>query len=127
MSRSARITVLELGASPRAWASCPAAGADDWVVVAQQSDEDAADFTRRVQKRAQRLCKDDTQIAAVDVYAGPGGGRDRSDARREVIAELGIQLATGGRLTLWSASDDAPADAEMTAILAQFGPLLAER
>jgi hypothetical protein len=36
-------------------------------------------------------------------------------------------MAIGGRLTLWSGSGDARADAELAAILAQFGPLLAAR
>jgi hypothetical protein len=34
-------------------------------------------------------------------------------------------MAQGGRLTLWS--DTATEDAELSAILAQFGPVLAER
>ncbi|MEI9948575.1 MAG: hypothetical protein WDO74_06210 [Pseudomonadota bacterium] len=127
MSRHTRLTVLELGASAIAWASCHALGADDWIVVAQQSDEAAPDFTQRVRKRAQRLRKEDAQIDSVDVYAGPGNDRLSSAARRQVIEELGVEMATGGRLTLWSGSDDARGDAELAAILAQFGPILAER
>jgi hypothetical protein len=127
MSRRARLTVLERGASAIAWASCHALGADDWIVVAQQSDEAAPDFTQRVRKRAQRLRKEDAQIDRVDVYAGPGNDRLSSVARREVIEDLGVQMAQGGRLTLWSSSGDARGDAELSAILAQFGPALAER
>jgi len=127
MSRRARLTILELGSSAKAWASCHALGTDDWVVVAQQSDEAAADFTRRVRQRTLRLRREDAEIEAVDVYAGPGCGGGSSAARREVIEELGAQMADGGRLTLWSASSDVEADAELGAILAQFSPLLAER
>ncbi len=43
------------------------------------------------------------------------------------LSELGVQMAKGGRLTLWSGTDDARGDAELAAILAQFGPILAER
>ena len=124
MSRRARLTVLELGASATAWASCHALGADDWLVIAQQSDEAAPAFTQRIRQRAQRLRKEDAQIDSVDVYAGRGND---SAARRAVIEELGVQMAQGGRLTLWSGSDDAQGDLELAAILAQFGPALAER
>jgi hypothetical protein len=110
-----------------AWASCRGLGADDWVVVAQQSDEAAPDFTRRVRRRAQRLRKEDAQIDSVDVYAGPGSDRLSSAARREVIEDLSVQIAQGGRLTLWSGSGDVRGDADLTAILAQFGPVLAAR
>ena len=127
MSRKARLTVLERGASAIAWASCHALGADDWIVVAQQSDEAAPDFTERVRKRAQRLRKEDAQIDRVDVYTGPGNDRLSSAARREVIEDLGVQMARGGRLTLWSGSGDARGNAELAAILTQFGPVLAER
>jgi hypothetical protein len=127
MSRRARLTVLELGASAIAWASCHGLGADDWIVVAQQSDEAATDFTRRVRKRAQRLRKEDAQIESVDVYAGPSSDQLSSAARREVIEDLGGQMAEGGRLTLWSGSGDVQGDAELAAMLAQFGPILAER
>ncbi len=101
MSRRARLTVLELGASAMAWASCHALGADDWIVVAQQRDEAASDFTLRVRQRAQRLRKEDAQIDSIDVYAGPGHDRLSSQARRAVIEELGFEMARGGRLTLW--------------------------
>lgn len=97
------------------------------MVVAQQSDEAAPDFTQRVRQRAQRLRKEDALIDSVDVYAGPGNDRLSSAARREVIEELAVQMAKGGRLTLWSGSDDTRGDAELSAILAQFGPILAER
>ena len=127
MPRRARLTVLELGSSATAWASCHGLGADDWVVVAQQSDEAAPDFTRRVRHRAQRLRKEDALIDSVDVYAGPGGGPLVSAARREVIEDLGVQLAQGGRLTLWSGPADTQSNEELAAILAQFGPVLAER
>ncbi|MEI9938919.1 MAG: hypothetical protein WDO69_17010 [Pseudomonadota bacterium] len=127
MSRRTRLTVLELGASAIAWASCHALGADDWIVVAQQSDEAAPDFTHRVRKRAQRLRNEDAQIDSVDVYAGPRSDQLSSAERRRVIEELGGHMAKGGRLTLWSGTDDARGDAELAAILAQFGPILAER
>jgi hypothetical protein len=127
MPRRARLTVLELGSSATAWASCHGLGADDWIVVAQQSDEAAPDFTRRVRRRAQRLRKEDAQIDSVDVYAGPGGGRLVSAARREVIEDLGVQMAEGGRLTLWSGSGDTHSDEELAAIMTQFGPILAKR
>jgi hypothetical protein len=96
--------------------------------VAQQSDEADADFTRRVRLRAQRLRKEDAQIDAIDVYA-TASARDphRSVARRQVIEELAVQLGAGGRLTVWSSSNDPLADAELAAILAQFAPILAER
>ena len=110
-----------------AWASGDSLGADDWIVVAQQSDEAALDFTQRVRQRALRLRKEDAQLDAVDVYAGAGNDRLSSSARREVIENLGVQMAQGGRLTLWSSSDDSQGDAELAAILAQFGPALAER
>jgi hypothetical protein len=127
MLRRARLTVLEIGASPTAWASCYALGADDWIVVAQQHDEAAPDFTQRVRQRAQRLLKEGAQIESVDVYAGPANDRLRSAARRQVVEELSGQMAVGGRLTLWSGSNDASADKELSAILAHFGPILAER
>jgi hypothetical protein len=128
MSRRARITVLELGASPTAWASCHALGADDWIVVAQQSDEPARDFGERVRLRARRLRKEDAQIEAVDVYTAPDSDAPRSLARRGVIAALGEQMAIGGRFTVWSdPNEGARQDAELSAILAQLGPLLADR
>ena len=127
MSRRARLTVLELGAPAMAWASAPShtPTADDWVVVAQQGDEADADFTRRVRLRAQRLRNEDAQIDSIDVYAGANS--DRRTARRQVIEELAVQLVAGGRLTLGSPSNDPTGDSELAAVLAQFGPLLAER
>jgi len=127
MLRRARLTVLESGASATAWASCRALGADDWIVVAQQRDEAAPAFTQRIQRRVQRLRNEGAQIEAVDVYAGPDTDRLGAVARREVVRELSGQMAVGGRLTLWSASNDVRADADLTAILAQFGAILAER
>jgi hypothetical protein len=127
MLRRARLTVLESGASPTAWATCHALGADDWIVVAQQRDEAAQEFTQRVQRRVQRLRNEGAQIEAVDVYAGPDNDRVCLAARRAVVQDLSGQMAVGGRLTLWSGSDDARGDAELAAILAQFGPVLAER
>jgi len=127
MSRRARLTVLESGASATAWASCNALGADDWIVVAQQHDEDAPAFTLRVQRRVQRLRNEGAQIETADVYAGPHNDLQCANARRNVVRELSGQMAPGGQLTLWSASNDARADTELTAMLAQFGPILAER
>jgi hypothetical protein len=128
MSRRARLTVLELGASPTAWASCHGLGADDWIVVAQQLDEPAPEFTERVRQRARRLRKEDAQIEAVDVYTAPHSDAPRSLARRIAIEALGDQMAEGGRLTLWSDSaEGSQGDLELAAILAQFGPILAER
>jgi len=127
MLRRARLTVLESGASATAWASCHALGADDWIVVAQQRDEAAPAFTQRVQRRVQRLRNEGAQIETVDVYAGPDNDRLCVTARREVVRELSGQMAIGGRLTLWSGENDARGDAELAAILAQLGPILAER
>ncbi len=127
MSRRARLTVLELGASPTAWASCRGLGTDDWIVVAQQRDEPAPEFTERVRQRARRLTKEDARIESVDVYTASRADEQDSSARRDVIEALGSQLAQGGRLTLWSASADSQTDAELAAILAQFGPALAQR
>jgi len=127
MSRRARLTVLESGASSTAWASCRGLGTDDWIVVAQQRDEPALEFTERVRQRARRLRKEDAQIQSVDVYTAERPDAPGSAARRDVIEALGGQLAPGGRLTLWSASEDARTDAELAAILSQFGPALAQR
>jgi len=128
MSRRTRLTVLERGASPTAWASCHGLGADDWIVVAQQSDEPAFEFTERIRARARRLRKEEAQIEAVDVYAAPYSDAPSSLARRGVIEALGDQMIAGGRLTLWSDSPEGSGtDAELSAILAQFGPILAER
>lgn len=124
MSRRARLTVLELGASPLSWASSSAPGADDWVVVAQQSDEAAADFTERVQRRARRLRREDAELEAVDVYAAPSNDVPSSSARRNVIQDLSGQMARGGHLTLWTPVEN---NLDWTTILAQFGPMLAER
>src|ERR1700709_2611048 len=100
MARRARLTVLELGASPTAWASCHGMGADDLVVVAQQFDEPAGVFSERVTLRARRLCKEDAQIEAVDLYTAPNSGARGSQARRGFIEALSDQMAKGGRLTL---------------------------
>jgi hypothetical protein len=127
MSRRARLTGLELGASPTAWAACRGLDADDFIVVAQQGDEPAPEFTERVRQRARRLSKEDAQIEYVDVYTAAGRDEPGSTARRAVIEALGGQMAQGGRLTLWSAAEDTQTDAELTAILAQFGPILAQR
>ncbi|HEY5375619.1 MAG TPA: hypothetical protein VIK01_18195 [Polyangiaceae bacterium] len=127
MSRRARLTVLELGASSTAWAACRGLGMDDWIVVAQQRDEPAPEFTERVRQRARRLRKEDAQIDSVDVYTAERRDARGAAARRAVIEALGGQLAEGGRLTLWSASEDSHSDAELSAILAQFGPTLAKR
>lgn len=111
-----------------AWASCPSLAADDWIVVAQQHDEPVNEFTERVRHRARRLHKEDTKLESVDVYAAPHGDAHRSAARRGVLEELGLQMAPGGQLTLWSASENDPAsNAELAGILAQIGPILAKR
>ncbi len=127
MSRRARLTVLELGASPTAWASCRGLGTDDWIVVAQQRDEPAPEFTERVRQRARRLTKEDARIESVDVYTASRSDEQDTSARRAAIEALSGQLAQGGRLTLWSASADSQTDAELADILAQFGPALAQR
>src|SRR5450432_752925 len=127
MSRRARLTILESGASATAWAACRGLGTDDWIVVAQQRDEPAPEFTERVSQRARRLRKEEAQIDSVDVYIAERRDAPGSAARRAVIEALGGQLTQGGRLTLWSASEDSHSDAELSAILAQFGPTLAER
>ena len=127
MPRRARLTVLELGASSTAWAACRGLGTDDWIVVAQQRDEPAPEFAERVRQRARRLRKEDAQIQSVDVYTAKRRDAPGSVARRDAIEALGGQLAEGGRLTLWSASEDSHTDAELAAILAQLGPTLAER
>jgi hypothetical protein len=110
-----------------AWASCHAQGADDWVVVAQQSDESTPQFTERVRQRAARLCREDAHLESVDVYAAPHSDALGSAARRRVIEELADQISNGGRLTLWSAPNAADSDAELSATLAQFAPILAKR
>jgi hypothetical protein len=102
-------------------------GTDDWIVVAQQRDEPAPEFTERVRQRARRLRKEDACIESVDLYSAARDDAEDSAARRAVIEDLGGQLAQGGRLTLWSACEDSHTDAELTAILAQFGPVLAKR
>ncbi len=127
MQRRARLTVLELGASPVAWASCRGLGADDWIVVAQTSDESVPEFTARVSQRARRLRREDARIEVIDVYAAPRSDAPSSVARRSVIEELADQMEQGGRLTLWSSSDSAQSDAELSDILAQFAPILAKR
>ncbi|MEP7051356.1 MAG: hypothetical protein ABJB12_13435 [Pseudomonadota bacterium] len=127
MPRRARLTVLEFGASATAWASCRGLGTDDWVVVAQQQDEPAPAFSERVRQRAQRLRKEDAQIESVDVYTASRADEQDAWARRVVIEALSAQVAQGGRLTLWSASEDSATDAELADILAQFAPVLADR
>lgn len=127
MSRRVRLTLLELGASPFAWASHYGQGADDCVVVAQQRDESGFQFTERVRHRARRLCREDATIESVDVYASPRSDRPSCNARRSVLEELGSTMSAGGQLTLWSASGDIAGDVELAATLAQFAPLLAKR
>lgn len=127
MSRRARLTVLELGASSIAWASRYGQGADDCIVVAQQSDESTPEFSERVRQRARRLHREDTHIESVDVYAAPRTDAPSAAARRVVIEELANQMTAGGQLTLWSALEDSAGDAELAATLAQFAPLLAKR
>lgn len=127
MSRRARLTVLELGASATAWASCGGLGTDDWIVVAQQHDEPAPAFSERVQQRARRLAKEDAHIESVDVYTASRADEQDASARRAVVAALGGQLTQGGRITLWSASEDVQTDADLADILAQLAPALAER
>jgi predicted NUDIX family NTP pyrophosphohydrolase len=95
------------------------------VVVAQQRDEAATTFSERVRQRARRLSKEDARIESIDVYAAPHKNDETALARRSAIEELGVELADGGRLTLWSA--DQRGDEELTAILADLGPLLAQR
>lgn len=126
MSRRARLTILERGASATAWASCSALGADDWLVIAQQADESTRDFTARVRHRARRLRKD-ASIESIDLYTAPAQTVAGSRARRLAIVELGGRVAPGGRLTVWSGSSDAASDRELSAILTQYGPLLAKR
>jgi len=128
MSRRARLTILELGASPAAWAACHSPAADDWIVVAQQSDEPPTEFTERVSQRARRLRKEDAQIDVIDMYTSPRSGAPALMARRAAIKALSGQIAEGGRLTLWSTgSEDTQKDAGLDAFLAQLGPVLAER
>ncbi|HET7542905.1 MAG TPA: hypothetical protein VFK05_23695 [Polyangiaceae bacterium] len=125
MTRHARLTVLELGAPAKTWASCHELGADDWLVIAQQSDEDASDFSERVLQRARRLCREGAQLDSVDVFTG--SARLSAAARRDSIEELAGRLVEGGRLTLWSGGNDARAQAELTELLRQLSPLLAKR
>src|SRR4051812_30624796 len=107
MTRRARLTLLELGASPTAWASHPnGQGADDCIVVAQQSDESGPQFSERVRQRAQRLRREDAFIESVDVYAGPDRDEPSSAARRSVIQDLTSHMTAGSQLTLWSAPTD---------------------
>jgi hypothetical protein len=98
-------------------------GTDDWLVVAQQSDEPAGAFSERAQRRARRLGKS-ASIELIDVYTAEACDEHASLARRAAIEALGGQLVRGGRLTLWSPGTD---DAGLAAILAHFGPVLAER
>ena len=128
MSRRARLTILERGASSTAWATCPGLGADDdWVVIAQQHDESTREFAERVRQRARKLRKH-ASIESIDLYIGPpnedaGSGR----SRRLAIVALGRRVATGGRLTVWSGARGADEDSQLAAILAHYGPLLAKR
>lgn len=126
MSRRARLTILERGASATAWASCSAFGADDWLVIAQQHDESTRDFAARVRHRARRLRKD-ASIESIDLYTAPPESPSATHSRRLTIVELGGRVAPGGRLTVWSGSSDAAGDRELSAILSQYGPLLAKR
>ena len=127
MSRRARLTVLELGASTLAWASRDGHGADDCIVVAQQSDESAPQFSERIRQRARRLSREDAHIESVDVYTAPLNDARSSAARRHVIADLAGYMTIGGQLTLWSRPADAVGDAELAATLAEMAPLLAKR
>jgi hypothetical protein len=127
MSRRARLTILELGASPIAWVSHYGHGADDCIVVAQQSDESGPQFGERVRQRARRLYREDAHIESVDVYAAPHSDAPSSAARRSIIEELATRMTAGGQLTLWSAATDAQGDTELAATLAEFAPLLANR
>jgi len=92
--------------------------------VAQQRDEPAREFAERVSHRARRLCKE-ASIESVDVYAGLPDITLNHSARWSVIADLGDQMAAGGSLTLWSATD--VEDPELRHVLAQFAPILAKR
>ena len=96
----ARLTVLEHGAPAMTWATCQRLGADDWIVVAQQSDEGAQAFAQRVRQRVRRLCREGAELGSVDVFAGEE--RTSPARRRELIDELSRQLVAGGSLTLWS-------------------------
>lgn len=125
MSRRARLTILELGASSTAWSACTGLGTDDWVVVAQQRDETSREFAARVRQRARKLRKS-SSIESIDLYAAPHPDASGQRARRLTIVELGSRVAAGGRLTVWSGANDA-SDDEVAAILAQYGPLLAKR
>src|SRR6478609_847144 len=125
MTRHARLTVLELGASAKNCASCHEYGADDWVVISQQSDENAADFTQRVRRRALRLCKEGAQLDSVDVFTGPD--RHSAAARRDIIEELSERLVEGGRVSLWPGGCDVRTEAELAELSAQWPPLLAEQ
>lgn len=103
------------------WASCRGLGADDWIVVAQQSDESDRAFTQRVRERVRRLRREDAQLDSVDVFASPN--RHSAAARREVIAELSSHLVPHARLTLWSVENDAA----FGDVFTQLSPFLAER
>jgi hypothetical protein len=124
MTRRARLTILELGASAVAWASCHDLGADDWLVLAQQSDEPPPEFTERVRQRARRLCKEGAQLDSIDVFAGSDHS---ATARRDALQELSGHLAAGGRLSLWSGGGDPRIDAELSELLAQLSALSVKR
>lgn len=126
MSRRARLTILELGASPDAWASQRGRDADDCIVIAQQSDESDQQFTERVSKRARRLRCEDASLESVDIYTAPRPVAPSSTERVSVIEALADQMSAGTRLTLWSNSTHAAGGAELTATLAKFAHLLVE-
>ena len=92
MSRRARLTVLELGASATAWASSRGLGTDDWIVVAQQSDEPAPAFGERVRQRARRLSREDAQIESVDVYTAEAELADMLRQFGPILAERQIAM-----------------------------------
>lgn len=127
MTRRARLTILESGASATAWASCRALGADDWIVVAQLADEAGAAFTDRVNRRVQRLLREGAEIDSVDVYAGPEKAGIDADARRAAIRDLTEKIAEGGSFTLWSSAAGTDSDPELAATLALMAPILAKR
>jgi hypothetical protein len=127
MPRHTRLTLLELGASPLAWASHYGPGADDCLVIAQQSDESGLEFSDRVRQRARRLYREAALLDSVDVYASPHGDESSASARRSVIEELANHMTAGGHLTLWSAAKGTENYADLAASLAQISPGLANR
>ena len=117
MSRRARLTVLELGASGLTYNPYFCRSADDWVVVAQQSDEPNRAFDERVRERARRLRREDARIETIEVYAGTEREVGASAARRAALEELASQLAPGGSMLLWPAAGRTPGDADEFAIV----------